>query len=218
MKIYSVFNAKEDGRENVMNEFTIFQNSYLNQDIRAFYHAEYTRMGNPGNPDYLNELKNTFGDFSDYKLNNAVDELKDVLIEDLGEVLSALNSPFLTVCVVPRAKAENTYNNNQLLFKSNVKSLINDFDNLINGADYIIRHTDTKTTHLIHTDYAGDGEMPYPGITIDTCNFSEEITGENILLVDDIYTRNINIDEDVIQALLEKGANSVIFYAVARTI
>lgn len=201
-----------------MNEFTIFHNSYLNQDIQAFYHADYTRMGNPGNPNYLNELKNTFGDFSDYKLNGAVVELKEVLIHDLEAILSAISFPSLTVCVVPRAKAENTYSNNQLLFKSTVKSVINNFDNLINGADCIIRHTDTKTTHLIHTDYAGDGKTPYPGITNDTCNFSDRITGENILLIDDIYTRNINIDEDVIQALLGKGANSVIFYAVARTI
>jgi len=38
------------------------------------------------------------------------------------------------------------------------------------------------------------------------------------LLIDDLYTRTVNIDEDAIQALLDKGAHSVAFYAVGRTV
>jgi predicted amidophosphoribosyltransferase len=55
------------------------------------------------------------------------------------------------------------------------------------------------------------------GKTKDTCLISNEIIGKDILLIDDIYTKSINIDEDAIQALLDKGAKSVIFYAVAKT-
>lgn len=40
---------------------------------------------------------------------------------------------------------------------------------------------------------------------------------KDILLIDDIYTKTINIDEDAIQALIESGAKSVTFYAVGRT-
>ena len=60
--------------------------------------------------------------------------------------------------------------------------------------------------------------MPYPGITKDTCSISNEVKNKNILLIDDIYTNNINIDEDAIQALLDKGAKSVIFYSVGKTV
>ncbi len=66
--------------------------------------------------------------------------------------------------------------------------------------------------------YGGDGEMPYPGITKDTCIISENIRGKDILLIDDLYTKTINIDEDAIQALLDYGAKSVVFYAVGKTV
>jgi hypoxanthine-guanine phosphoribosyltransferase len=65
--------------------------------------------------------------------------------------------------------------------------------------------------------YGGDGDMPYPGITKHTCKISNEVKGKDILLIDDIYTRTINIDEDAIEALLEKRAKSVVFYSVAKT-
>ena len=93
-------------------------------------------------------------------------------------------------------------------------------DNFIDGTHFIIRHTNTRTTHLrIPIEgFDNDGRTPYPGITIDTCNMSDQIIGQNILLIDDIYTNNINIDEDVIQALLTNGANSVVFYAIGKTI
>jgi hypothetical protein len=37
------------------------------------------------------------------------------------------------------------------------------------------------------------------------------------LLIDDLYTKSVNIDEDWIQALYEKGAKNVIFYSVGKT-
>ena len=51
-----------------------------------------------------------------------------------------------------------------------------------------------------------------------TCDISPEVKGRNILLIDDIYTKTVNIDEDVIQTLLTKGANSVTFYAIGQTV
>lgn len=43
-------------------------------------------------------------------------------------------------------------------------------------------------------------------------------SGTRILLIDDIYTKTVNIDEDAIQALLNKGARQVFFYAIGYTI
>jgi phosphoribosylpyrophosphate synthetase len=65
--------------------------------------------------------------------------------------------------------------------------------------------------------HGGNGDLPYPGITKNTCTISENVRGKNILLIDDLYTKTVNIDEDAIQALLDKGARSVVFYAVGKT-
>ena len=86
-----------------------------------------------------------------------------------------------------------------------------------NGTCYILRHTDTRTTHMDKSGWGGDGNLPYAGITKETCYISDEVIGKTILLIDDIYTSGVNIDEDAIQALLDKGAVDVVFYAVGKT-
>ena len=49
------------------------------------------------------------------------------------------------------------------------------------------------------------------------CNISAEVAGKNIVLVDDIYTAGVGIDEDGVQALLDAGARSVIMYTFGCT-
>ena len=89
---------------------------------------------------------------------------------------------------------------------------------VIQGEEVIKRHTNTKTTHLRRpTEFANDGKLPYPGITKDTCFLSDKIAGRDVILIDDIYTETVNIDEDMIQALLDSGTKSVIFYAIGKT-
>lgn len=211
------FDAEAD-----MKRFVIKENKFLMRDIQAFYHADYVGYGGQGNPDYIT-LKNTFNRCTESRLKGATQELSSVLHEDLPKILQILRLNSLTVCVVPRAKRN--YQLNQLLFKSTVRLVINELSGFSDGTDFIIRHADTKTTHLqkaiekgkIH-DYDNNGDMPYPGITIATCNISIDVRSKDILLIDDLYTRTINIDEDAIQALLGNGANSVIFYAVGKTV
>jgi predicted amidophosphoribosyltransferase len=200
-----------------MRGFTMQKNSYLSQNIQAFYHTEYTGHGNPGNPDYLNALKNTYADASNALLQGAVHKLKNVLQEDLPQILQQVQRDTLTACVVPRAKAH--YQATQLLFASTVRDVVARLPGFYDGTAYITRHTDTRTTHLGTTtpNYTNNGSEPYPGITTDTCNISNNVTGKDILLVDDIYTKNVNVDEDAIQALLHNGAHSVAFYAVGHT-
>ncbi|MDR2401429.1 MAG: phosphoribosyltransferase [Deferribacteraceae bacterium] len=197
-----------------MHKFTIYPNKYLSQKIQAFYHIDYLKHKKPGNPDYLVVLKNTYKDTTQGVLKTAVKELESVLTEDLPGLFQILQLSSLTVCVVPRAKA--LYKPAQLLFKATVSKIVKQLDGFIDGSDYIIRHTDTRTTHLKNYDKQGD--MPYPGITEKTCNISEDAAGKDILLVDDIYTKTINVDEDVIQALLNRGARSLTFYAVGHTV
>ena len=205
-----------------MEKFIIKKNHILSQDITAFYHTNFYGSKNFNeNPNYLYKFKNDpHHNWSDSQLNFAVNQLKNVLRTDFQNILKELVYNTLTVCVIPRAKADNSYRPNQLLFKSTVKSVINEINGLLDGTDYIIRHTNTKTTHLRkHIDgYKNDGKMPYKNITAQTCNISNNILGKNILLIDDIYTFSVNIDEDAIQTLVDKGANSVVFYAVGKTV
>jgi len=214
-----------------MKKFKISKNKYLEQEIDAYYHSNYTKKGNPSNPDYLNDLKNTYGkpDESDNKqwakreqgkLDNAVKILQKVLESDLSNILQEVKPDSLSVCVVPRSKAESSYKPNQLLFKSTVQSVAKKLNKFTDYTDCIIRTQNTKTTHLSEStpDYNNDGDEPYIGITKATCTINESIKGKDVLLIDDIYTKSINIDEDAIQALLDKGAKSVTFYAVGYTV
>lgn len=126
-----------------MERFVIQSNDFLSQNIQAFYHTDYTGYRNPGNPDYINTLKNTFNNYSRDVLNQAVQQLRNVLLEDLPQILDIIRINPLTVCVVPRAKAY--YHPNQLLFKSTVRNVINLLEGFYDGTDYIRRHTNTRT-------------------------------------------------------------------------
>jgi len=201
-----------------MHSFIIKSNHYLNQNIQAFYHTDYVGYQNPGNPEYINTLKNTFIDVPIFELTSAAQELESVLLEDLPQILSILQLKSLTVCVVPRAKRD--YQPEQLLFKLTIHNVVKQLNSFSDGTDDLVRHTNTKTTHLRANipNHNNDGAMPYPGITIDTCNVLSNIRDKDILLIDDVYTRGVNIDEDAIQALLDKGARFVAFYAVGKTV
>lgn len=134
------------------------------------------------------------------------------------------------VCRIPRSKVN--MQDSQLLFQAAIREAIelvieylekygvphyyigNDeyFDiKLIDGINCIKRIKDVPTTHLT-------GDRAYPGITKDSCDISDEVIGKRILLIDDIYTLGVGVVEDCIQALYDKGAERVIFYAVGRTV
>ena len=151
-------------------------------------------------------------------LNNAINKLTQILKVDLPEILRLSGKQNLRVCVIPRSKRENSYRCNQLYLRATIQLVTQQLNGFIDGTHDIIRHTDTATTHLARSGHGGAGELPYVGITKDTCNISDDIIGQDILLIDDLYTKTVNIDEDCIQALLDKGARSVIFYSIGKTL
>jgi predicted amidophosphoribosyltransferase len=202
-----------------MEAFMIERNQYLGQRVNAYYHTDYVGHRQLGNPDYINTLKNTYNNASVASLIDAEKQLQTVILRDFQQIKRD-SKVDLTVCAIPRAKAENTYASSQMLFRGVVQR-VGQQVGFANGTKYIVRHTDTKTTHLSRTrngDMGGSGQLPYPGITTATCTLSPSIRGRNILLVDDIYTKTVNVDEDAIQALFSSGAHLVLFYAVARTV
>ena len=204
--------------------FTVLTNEFLHTNIIGYYNREYTGYGNPNNPEFINTLKNTFDREPIENLNSARHEVEEILKQDLPEIICRHNF-IQCICVcIPRAKALNTYSKEQLYFIQAVKNATNSVPGMIDGSDVIIRHRNTCTTHLAKStlerklSIQNDGPMPYKGITRDTCSVqSDIIKGRKVILIDDIYTKEVNIDEDCIQTLLENGASEVIFYAVGKT-
>lgn len=200
-----------------MNRFTIDSNRFLSKDVRAFYNCDYIGMKNPGNPTFINALKNDFGKNyvsacgQIFRLDDACQKLDDILSKDLPQIKQELGISDLTVCVIPRSKAERSYPSNKLMMKQIIRNVVNRLG-MRDGADYVYRVSDTPTTH-----YEGADGI-YPGITKDTCRLSSEIQGKDILLIDDIYTKTVNIDEDCLQALLDAGARTVAFYSIGKTV
>ncbi|HIG90075.1 MAG TPA: amidophosphoribosyltransferase [Flavobacteriaceae bacterium] len=188
--------------------------------MQAFYNSDYFAGGRwrvEGTiENIVCTLKNDITPYTDSILQSATQELRKILINDLLKILEYTELDTITVCVVPRAKVN--YNEKQLLFKFTIREVISQLSEFIDGTDFIIRHTDTRTTHRDRAGYGGNGDLPFPGITQETCTISEEVVEKNILLIDDLYTKSINIDEDVIQALLDENANTVFFYAIGRTV
>ena len=204
----------------MLNNYFIETNQYLSERVKAFYNSDYIGRGGRWRKKGTIEnivctLKNDITPYSDSVLQDTVLELMDILLSDLPEILQYTKFNNLTACVVPRAKTN--YNKDQLLFKSTIRKVVGQIRGFNDGSDFIIRHSETRTTHRNRAGYGGDGDLPYPGITKETCSISKEVNGKNILLIDDLYTKSINIDEDAIQALLDEGANKVYFYAIGRT-
>jgi hypothetical protein len=207
-----------------MEKFTIEKNDFLKQDIQGYFHTIYHSMYyNNTDTLHINKLKNDTLSFSIEELRDAGAKLLQNLNDDIPIILNEHNQNF-TICIIPRAKIESIYQKTQLLFKEVINTFVRNFNqsqkifSLENETNYIIRIKNTKTTHLrnIIGSYENTGDKPYVGISKDTCSFSPFIKGKNILLIDDLYTKSINIDEDMIQALLDNGAKSVIFYSIGK--
>ena len=199
------------------------QGQFLFKPIHAFFHDDYhagdknlrETFGTIEN--IITTLKNQFLDQNSQALKQAQFSFIEILKVDLPKILLRTKKDKLTICVVPRAKAQNTYQKSQLLFKDSVRKAVALIDGFEDGTNFIVRHTNTQTTHLAKSGHGGDGDLPYPGITKQTCYISDKIQGRDILLIDDLYTETINIDEDALQALLDFGARDVYFYALGKT-
>ncbi|MBN1252032.1 MAG: amidophosphoribosyltransferase [Bacteroidales bacterium] len=194
---------------------------FIKNNATAFYHADYNSGG-------AWEIQNTIENMI-WTFKNDVDpfperlpfvqkQLSAMLNEDLPQILRRVGKLKLTICVVPRSKSETYYRKDQMLFRETISNVVDKLPNFENGTKYIIRHTNTRTTHLDRNGEGGDGNLPYPGITKNTCTISKQVTNRDILLIDDLYTKSVNIDEDAIQALFDNGAKSVTFYSFGKTV
>lgn len=214
-----------------MQKHTIYANDCLKKNTKAYYTLNYYPREDNEDTRFILDFKNTFGDIETSVLNDAKIKAEAILKQELASIISEEKLSVCTVVAVPRAKAHDTYLPQQLYLIDAISNVAQSFNNIIDGTTFIERHTNTETTHLpkdlgrktaqgkiYKGENANDGKKPYCGITKDTCNIDiEHIKGQTIILVDDIYTKNCNIDEDCIQALYDAGAKEVIFYSFAKT-
>jgi len=204
--------------------FNINPNNFLKINTIGYYNCDYTRFNMPNNPNFLNMLKNTYGNTDINELIKARDIVCNILQIDITDIINNSGISNWVIVCVPRARAFKNYQANQLMFREAVNNAVNKINGAINGLDYIIRTKDTYTTHLGNATKKGHfpwntGPEPYPGITRDTCSIDEDkIKDQNIILIDDIYTNTVNIDEDCIQALYDKGAKNVLLYVIGYTV
>ena len=198
-----------------MRHGIIGNDAFLDRDTNLYFHDYYYGFSSAANKiKYVNYLKNDRRDF-DNLIAQCEDIAAKVLAADLAELVGIYGP--LTVCGIPRSKREDTYPREMMGLKRAIRKAIAATPNLADGLDYIIRHTNTRCTHRSYWGYGGDGEGPRPGLMRDTCSLSNEISGKDIVLVDDIYTAGVGIDEDGVQALLNVGAKSVIMYTFGCT-
>lgn len=208
-----------------MSKFTIEQNQFLRtKSVRGYYNQVYVGYNQPGNPDFINDLKNTFGTTNSFVLSRARNTVESILLRDIPAIMRDNNLSSCVCVCVPRAKSPDRYSRNQLYFKEAVSNAARRLRGVVDGTDVIQRRVSTYTTHLDKATregrirYNNDGDKPYRGITRDTCYINRSmIQGKTVILVDDIYTRTVNVDEDCIQALFDNGAKDVIFYSVGYT-
>lgn len=206
-------------------------NQFLHRQTRCYFVLDYLRYGTPGNPDFILTLKNTFNSEPNFKLERAQARVEQILTGWLPVVMQEENlSPCSIVCV-PRAKGFYTYSNRQMCLLQGVHQATNTLAQSMNVTDAtraVFRTVNTKTTHfrkpvnrvtVNQEEEPNNGPEPYPGITKGTCNIDvKKISGKNILLVDDIYTYGVNVDEDCIQALYDAGASKVVLFTLSRTV
>ena len=203
-----------------MYTFTMPPHQYFSsQDVPLFYHEGYVRFQERGRTAYINFLKMEER-FQDAILIASKDHLREILRIDLPLVLARSGVARLTFVCVPRAKHEGFYDVAQQSLRTTVAEVVRTLPGYEDGTNWIKRVVDTKTTHrhqnMFYLGKPNEGKMPYAGISRDTCTFDPRIAGRDLVLFDDIYTRGVGIDEDLVQTLLDLGARSVRMYCLAR--
>ena len=198
-----------------MQHGKIGNDAFLNSDVDLYFHDYYYGFSSAANTlKYVNYLKNDRRDY-DAVIGACEEKAAMVLAADLEQLVRVYGP--LTVCAIPRSKREEAYHPAKMGLKRAIRKAVTKCLGISDGLDYIIRHTNTLCTHRSYWGYGGDGEGPRRGLLRDTCDIASEVAGKNIVLVDDIYTVGVGIDEDGVQALLDAGANSVIMYTFGCT-
>ena len=186
--------------------------------FQGYYHERYLGFKKPGNPDYLNYLKNLNNkDRNDPILQASMVQVTQIVLKDIPYVIKQAKLDNPTVVCAPRAKASLTHN--QMLFREAVNDAVKLLESHyvlhFNDTFVIKRVKDTAIPHMYKPNSPTNLPLPYPGISQDTCVLEHRLDGKDVILVDDIYSATTGYIEDIAQWLKDSGAKSVCIYVLA---
>lgn len=122
-----------------MKNFIVRGNGFLSKQVSGYYNCEYIGYNEENNPNYLNTIKNQFGNTSNKELEEAYVTVKSILSKDLKLLQSEVYNGSFTVMCGPRSKAR--FKPNQLYFQQAISDVVNELndDTILNGAKCIQR-------------------------------------------------------------------------------
>lgn len=205
----------------MVTRFTLSKNEFLSRDIQGFYSLDYMGYGVPNNPDFLIDFQNNEGLLTKAGVLAAAEALWSILEVGLPLIHAQLEHRPLMVCVMPRARREFHYDRRQRYFKGVIQRYLQQHPEFKDGSNAILRHSDTLPIPIELGDMAESVEVVKaqalrPGLALASCAIDSIVESKTILLIDDIYAHGINVAEDTIEALLQRGATKVYYYAIAK--
>lgn len=105
-----------------MERFTLRKNDYLSRHTLGYFHQLYLGYQKPGNPDFLNTLKNMLNHYSNYQIEAARQEVYDRVRKDLPAIIAERELDEVVVVVVPRSKVFK--NPSQLGFRLTIQDCV----------------------------------------------------------------------------------------------
>ncbi len=115
----------------------------------------YLRYREPGNPDFLNTLKNTLNNYCPSVLKSARQEVYDRVRRDIPDIMKAEGLEEAVIAVVPRSKA--FMSPNQLGFRDAVQECVkilqaNGYSGITDGID-VLRGIQIRRQHIFINFY-----------------------------------------------------------------
>ena len=114
-KIYS--------RGKSMKKHMIPKNSYLSDDTVCYYNRDYIGYQKHGNPDFINRLKNMTGRYDELDLVRDFLKVFDLAYKDIPQIIDEKHLENCAVAIIPRSKAEKTYDPSQLILEKQFHAL-----------------------------------------------------------------------------------------------
>lgn len=218
----------------------------LSSSVAAYTSCTYTGYRNPNNPQFINILKNDTND----RPRNLQHEGKtysnfQIALSIAYKLYSEIALPGImrdkgwteaVVCHVPRAKCFKHYTRKQLHLFDALRWAIEEVNistsyKIEDGIDYLWRRGNRPTSHA-HTANSPDENWLFfldresmvidPNLSyedslgIDT----EALQGKKVILVDDIYTYRVGIDEMTISEISRRAGvplSDIVLYTLAYT-
>lgn len=210
--------------------FRINSNEYLDKQVNAYAHGLYIPYRSTYSGDLTDLILNLKGRAT-CNIDAVKTEAANIIQKDLDIIITSLEKyqkhrPI--VVAMARSKPDNFWPDYALQFRpaisralSNSRVGVEKSDGrwMLDGVQFLQRVKETQTTHLARsTKVRNNGPAPYRGITKDTCVLNGDVHDKYIILVDDIYTTGVCVDEDCIQYLYDNGAQDVLLYVLGITV